>query len=252
MDILFVMSGVDYVTDTNGNRHKTGYWAEEFVVPYHEFKRNNIKVTVATPKGVIPTPDPLSFNPSNWKSEKELQEARKLIETAPELKRPVALESLTEKDLDGFEAVFYPGGHAPMEDLVKNSDSGRVLRYFHDRNKPTALVCHGPIALLSAKQEDRWPYKGYKFTVFSNSEEKQSHLAAHLTYSVEDELSKSGGIYQGGQDWQPVVVEDRELITGQNPMSSLPLARTLLKRLLSPSQISSFNPTKEPTQSEVR
>lgn len=68
-------------------------------------------------------------------------------------------------------------------------------------------------------------------TVFSNSEEKQSHLASVLTYSVEDELKKLGGIYEGGKDWEPQVVEDRELITGRNPNSALPLAQALIKKI---------------------
>ncbi len=119
-----------------------------------------------------------------------------------------------------------------MEDLIKNADSGRILKHFHDQKKPTALVCHGPIALLSAKREgEAWPYAGYKMTVFSNSEEKQSHLAGVLTYSVEDELKKNGGVYESGKDWSPMVVQDRELITGQNPMSALPLAVELIQRL---------------------
>ncbi len=231
MTILFVMSGVDYVTDKDGGRHKTGYWAEEFVVPYRALKKAGVRVIVATPGGVAPTADPLSFEPANWKSPEELLAAKKTIETAAELLKPRALGSLTASELGGFHAVFYPGGHAPMEDLVKDADSGRVLRHFHAKGKPTALICHGPIALLSAKEGDRWPYAGYKMTVFSDSEEKQSHLAAHLRYSVEAELKKNGGVYQGGKDWQPTVVEDRELITAQNPMSSADLAKALLEKL---------------------
>ena len=231
--ILFVMSGVDYVTGKDGQHHQTGYWVEEFVRPYLEFQKAGIKIVVATPKGVIPTPDHLSFNPSYWPSQDALEQAKKIIETAPELQKPLNLDQLTQKDWDQFDAVFYPGGHAPMEDLAKNKASGHLLRYFHQKNKPTALVCHGPVALLAAKEDGRvWPYRGYKMTVFSNSEEKQSHLAQVLTYSVEDELKRLGGIYQKAEDWNSYVVEDRELITGQNPMSSLALAQKLIGRLV--------------------
>jgi len=231
LSILIVLSAADHVTGKDGKPHATGYWAEEFVVPYRALKDAGARITIATPGGRRPTVDPRSYDPSNWKSKEELQAARKLIASAPELKKRRVLASLTDKDLEGFDAVFYPGGHAPMEDLAKDAASGRVLRHFHDRAKPTALVCHGPIALLSAKVGDGWPYRGYRMTIFSDSEERQSHLASVLTYSVEGALKENGGLVRTGKDWQPLVVEDRELLTGQNPMSSRALANALIAKL---------------------
>ena len=41
-------------------------------------------------------------------------------------------------------------GHAPLEDLKLNKDLGRILLHFHAAQRPTAIICHAPIALLSA------------------------------------------------------------------------------------------------------
>ncbi len=37
-----------------------------------------------------------------------------------------------------------------MIDLLEDPDAGTVLRHFHETSKPTAVLCHGPIALLAA------------------------------------------------------------------------------------------------------
>lgn len=46
-------------------------------------------------------------------------------------------------------------------------------------------------------------------------------------------LNEQGGIYSKVADWQPYVVTDGLLITGQNPASSAPAAVALLKALRS-------------------
>ena len=111
-----------------------------------------------------------------------------------------------------------------MEDLYKDKELGRILKHFHDKKKPTALICHAPIALLSAGEGDAWPYKGYRLTVFSNVEEKigedANTFGGKMIFYPEDALSKAGGdINNNEKPWQVNVVTDRELITGQNPMS---------------------------------
>ena len=37
-----------------------------------------------------------------------------------------------------------------MMDLLDDPDAGTVMRHFHKISKPTAVLCHGPISLLSA------------------------------------------------------------------------------------------------------
>jgi len=48
---------------------------------------------------------------------------------------------------------------------------------------------------------------------------------------VEDMLRAQGGEYSKLDDWQPHVVVDGLLVTGQNPASSGPAAQALLKLL---------------------
>ena len=68
-------------------------------------------------------------------------------------------------------------------------------------------------------------------TGFSNSEEEAVGLTEVVPFLVEDMLKAKGGLYSKGADWQPHVVTDGLLVTGQNPASSAPGAQALLQVL---------------------
>jgi putative intracellular protease/amidase len=86
--------------------------------------------------------------------------------------------------------------------------------------------------LRHAKTADGKPLvQGRQVTGFSNAEEAAVQLSEVVPFLVEDELKTLGGLYSKGQDWQPHVVGDGLLITGQNPASSVGAAQTLLERL---------------------
>jgi putative intracellular protease/amidase len=74
---------------------------------------------------------------------------KKLALTSPTTSPVVSLTRVEQQGYAQFDAVYVPGCHAPMQDLLKSPALGRLLADFHQRNKATALVCHGPIALLS-------------------------------------------------------------------------------------------------------
>jgi len=74
--------------------------------------------------------------------------------------------------LSNYDIVVIPGGHPPMVDLYMEESLGTILSYFHSQAKPTAAICHGPVALLSAQLvsgSNEWPYAGYNITVFPTS-----------------------------------------------------------------------------------
>ncbi|MCX6113209.1 MAG: type 1 glutamine amidotransferase domain-containing protein, partial [Proteobacteria bacterium] len=142
-----------------------------------------------------------------------------------------------QRNLNSFSGVFFPGGHAPMEDLYKDEDVNKILLYFHHKQKPTALICHGTAALLSTRNSQRdFLYTGYKMTAFSTAEEKQQeesgNLDGYLPYYVQDELSKAGGTVVVGNPWTSHVIRDRELITAQNPQSDKEFTAMFLEALV--------------------
>ena len=71
-------------------------------------------------------------------------------------------------------------------------------------------------------------------TVFSASEEKpieQHILHGKLYFTMPDALQMAGGDVTTGADFEPNVIIDRELITGQNPRSDHPIASALIAAL---------------------
>jgi len=70
-----------------------------------------------------------------------------------------------------------------------------------------------------------------QFRVVADSEEEAVGLTKVVPYLVEDELKAKGGRYSKGEDWQSHLVEDGNLITGQNPASSAAAAQAVLKQL---------------------
>ena len=56
-------------------------------------------------------------------------------------------------------------------------------------------------------------------------------LSQIVPFLVEDELVRLGAQYSRAEDWQPHVIADGLLITGQNPASSVGVAEALLERL---------------------
>lgn len=235
-NVLVVLSGVDYLTLADGKKHPTGYFLSELMIPVMALRDAGYELTFANPTGVEPVADKLGYDRMFFASEKEYQESMKLQKKLKGLKRPRKLSSITDDELKTFAGVFVPGGHAPMEDLLEDKDVGRILRYFHQAKKPTAMICHGPIALLSAREGDDWPYKDYRVTVFSNAEEKigedDDAFGGKLKFYPEDALNEAGARVINEQDpWQANVIKDRELITGQNPMSGHRFAHVFVESL---------------------
>ncbi len=227
--ILFVMTGADHWTLADGTKHPTGFWAEEAVAPYEAFKAAGHEVVVATPGGVVPPVDQGSLAAEYNGGQENADRVAAVLAAMTELREPVRVEDV---NLDDYAAVFYPGGHGPMEDLAVNADSGRLLTLALASGKPLGVVCHAPAALLAATKADGGnTFAGYQVAAFSNAEETQGGLADKAKWLLEDRLTEAGVRVQVGEPWAPKVVVDRNLVTGQNPASAAPLAAELLKRL---------------------
>ena len=214
-------------SDLGNTGKKTGFWLEEFAAPYYVFTDAGAVVTLASPKGGQPPLDPKS-------DEKDAQTAA----TARFRKDPKAQAALASThalaglDVADFDAVFYPGGHGPLWDLAEDADSIALIQDTLKAGKPVAAVCHAPGVLRHVKTADGTPLvRGKKVTGFTNSEEAAVGLTDVVPFLVEDMLKENGGVYSKDGDWQPYVVNDGLLITGQNPASSEPAAKALVKLL---------------------
>lgn len=224
MNILMVLTSHDRLGDTG---KKTGFWLEEFAAPYYVFKDAGVKITLASPAGGQPPIDPISDEPTaqTLATERFYQDTEAKQQLATTL-------LLAQIDAADFDAVFYPGGHGPLWDLANDAASIALIEAFARADKPLALVCHAPGALIKARNDAGQPLiVDRKVTGFSNSEEDAVGLTDVVPFLIEDEFKRLGGLYEKGADWNPLAVTDGNLITGQNPASSEATAEAVLKLL---------------------
>lgn len=251
--ILLVGSSVNQMSFKNGKPHPTGYYLGELATPAQAFIQAGYEVVVATPDGNTPALDKNSITESLFDNDKaKLDKALHFVLTHPSMQKPTKLTEAV-KNLDQYDALYVPGGHAPMVDLMQDKELGKALRHFHETGKTTALLCHGPIALAAAVTDSPafrlamvkgdnakaqelakgWIYDGYNMTVYSTAEEKgvEEWLGNDIEFYMEDALRNAGGKVSVGEKDKPYIMVDRELITGQNPFSDHLVAEAVLKRL---------------------
>ncbi len=224
MKILMVLTSHEDLGDTG---EKTGFWLEEFAAPYYVLRDAGAEITLASPKGGQPPLDPKSDA-----DDAQTDATRRFKKDVDAQKALAATQKLSEIVDDGYDAIFYPGGHGPLWDLANDADSKRLIEAFVAGDRPVGAVCHAPAVFRHTQSSDGKPLvSGRRVTGFTNTEEAAVGLTDVVPFLVEDMLESNGGIYEKGADWGSHVVVDGQLITGQNPASSEEAAQELLKLL---------------------
>ncbi|NQZ04782.1 type 1 glutamine amidotransferase domain-containing protein [Idiomarina sp.] len=249
--VLVLLSSETQLELADGSQYPTGYYLNEFGVPADALQQAGYELVLVTPKGNAPRVDQRSVDTQYFGGdEQEMQRIQKVIANLDGINDSHKLADVLKGDLSQFDGLFIPGGHAPLIDLVGNPEVGELLTYFHNQQKPTAAICHGPIALLSPQQmpaqfidqfaqegqsqAQDWIYEGYQMTIFSTPEEQVfegSLNGKQIRYYPAAAMQAAGANLEQAEAWQPNVVVDRELITGQNPFSDKVLAEALIKQL---------------------
>jgi len=232
-----------------------GYYLNELTVPTRALIKEGYEITFANPKGNTPQLDVHSAVSDFFGGDEErLQGYLRFYDSLTELKNPTRISDVISSGLDQYDAVFVPGGHGPMIDLLDDPDTGTVMRHFHQTSKPTVVLCHGPISLLSAlpnstevvaalavgdtaraqAKAQGWIYAGYKMTIFSTAEEQQREpleIGGKVLFYPDFALRTAGGDVSVLAPWKSYALQDRELISGQNPFSDEALLKLLLPAL---------------------
>jgi len=221
--VLMVVTSHDQLGETG---KPTGFWLEELAAPFYILKDAGCAITIATPKGGQPPCDPGS------RGDAYLTEATKRFDAdsaaTKQLAETVVLDTVNAGD---YDAIFYPGGHGPLWDLVENAKSISLIEEVWAAGKPVGAVCHGPAVLKNCKAPDgKLIVAGKNVTAFSNSEEAAVGLTDVVPFALETFFSDNAK-YAKGADWNSKSVVDGMLVTGQNPQSSEAAAKDLLALL---------------------
>lgn len=224
MKVLMVLTSHDRLGDSG---KKTGFWLEELAAPYYVFKDAGADVTLASPLGGQPPLDPRSDAPDY-----QTDDTRRFRSDPAAEASLAGTVKLSGVSADDYDAVFFVGGHGTMWDLAEEPVSVALVETMFAAGKPVAAVCHGSAVLRHAQAPDGAPLvRGKRVAGFSNSEEAAIGLTEVVPYLVEDALRTNGGAYSQAENWQPHVVTDGNLVTGQNPASSKGVAAAVADML---------------------
>jgi len=217
----------------------SGFFLMELAKPLKKLLDAGYEVTFASPEGKEPVPDPNSESllafAGNFYERRRENELIERMKRENGFSRPRKFSEISDEELQSYAGVFIPGGHAPLSDLGDNPELGRILAHFHQQQKPTATICHGPYALLSTQEfgNGTFLYKGYKLTSWSDVEEKmmETMLGGEID-KVESSLRKAGAeMVEGVGEKLGYVTTDREVVSGGNPLAANALGDKFLEML---------------------
>lgn len=243
--LLIIVSDADsFPLHNTGKEGKTiqqnsGFFLSELAKPLQKFLEAGYEVTFASPEGKEPTPDPLSTSlaafAGNWYERQREQELIEKMKRENGFSRPRKFSEISDSELEQYSGVFIPGGHAPLSDLGDNPELGRILLHFHQSKKATGALCHGPWAFLSTKYGPggEFAYKGYKLTCWSDVEEGLMETVFRGEIDkCESTLRENGAeMVEGVAKSLGSITVDREVVTGDNPLSANAIGDKMLEMM---------------------
>ena len=204
-------------------KRQTGNLLTEVAHPYEVFKKQGYDIDIYSIKGgeapieMVEMEDPVNI-------------AFLKGDGPRKMKNTGAIENVS---IDGYDALFVPGGLAPLVDMPENQTVQKILSGMYENGKVVSAVCHGPVSLINVKLKDgSYLINGKKVTGFSITEEFE-YAREDVPFELEEALKERGGNYSCISPWQPYSITDGRLVTGQNPASAKGVAErviTILER----------------------
>jgi putative intracellular protease/amidase len=207
---------------------QTGFWAEEFAAPYYALADAGLDVTVASIKGGEAPMDPRSLSERGENPEA----VERMLDDDALMSALKTTRSIQDVDAIEFDAIFLAGGHGTMWDFAKSDALAKRVARIWTGGGAVAAVCHGPAGLVNVTVNGGAALvDGKKLTAFTDSEEEAVGLTDAVPFLLESRLRALGGQFKAEPDFQPHVVVDGRLVTGQNPASSIDAAARLIEVL---------------------
>ncbi|WP_030802846.1 type 1 glutamine amidotransferase domain-containing protein [Streptomyces sp. NRRL F-2799] len=218
--VLLVLTSHDQLGDTG---RSTGFYLPEAAHPWKVLSEAGFRVDLASPAGGRPPMDGADLtDPVQQAFLDDPEMARKLDAT------------LRVQDVDAadYAAIVYVGGHGTMWDFPDDRALAGIARDVYEAGGAVAAVCHGPAGLVNITLSDgSYLVAGKHVAGFTNSEEAAAGLTDVVPFLLQSTLEERGAKHTGAADWEPHVVVDGRLVTGQNPASATGVGEALVKVL---------------------
>lgn len=206
--ILIIVSNANAI---GPKKRRTGVFLSEVAHPYAEFVKAKYQVDFASLTGESPFLDALNLagDPDNL-----------AFLTGPGWAAMHNAGKLSDVNVGSYDAIFVPGGLAPMVDLPENPLLKKVIAETYERKALVGAVCHGPCALLNVKLSDgSYLINGKNITSFTN-EEEENYAKADVPFMLQTALTNQGAKFHTAPPWSANCIADGNLVTGQNPASA--------------------------------
>lgn len=223
-----------YVDEFKKVGFRTGLWLSELTHFWDELEKANYEMDIASPKGGKIPIDPESLLMTEVGEAVGLKGAIfERYEDRAFMDRLSCTLKLPEIDERLYAGIYMTGGHGVMFDFPQSRELAEMTARFYESGRIVSAVCHGSCGLLEARLTDGQNIvSGKNVTGFSWNEEVLAKRDTAVDYSLEDELRKRGGNYSKAlMPFLSHVVEDGNLITGQNPRSAAGVGQAVVKQL---------------------
>lgn len=206
--ILIIVSNANTI---GPNNRRTGTFLPEVAHPYAEFNKVGYQIDFASLLGDTPYLDALNLADDadnlkflTGKGWADMQKAAKL----------------STVDVSSYDAVFVPGGLAPMVDMPEAPLLKEVIAATYERNAVVGAVCHGPVSLLNIKLSNgSYLVEGKNIASFTTAEE-DNYARTDVPFDLQTALTNQGAIFHAATPWSANSIADGNLVTGQNPASA--------------------------------
>lgn len=229
-DKKILMIGADerYLLTDNGTFFSTGNHPVETLLPMYHLDKAGFAFDVATVSG-----NPVKFE--FWAMPSEDTEVKGFFDKYhPQFKAPLKLADVVAGGLDGYAAIFIPGGHGALIGIPESKDLGRALEWAAANDKFVISLCHGPAGFLSVGA-DSTIYQGYKICAFPDALDAKTpdigYMPGHLTWKFGEKL-KALGFEIINDDISGAVHQDRKLLTGDSPLAGNNLGKLAATAML--------------------
>ncbi|KAK1185326.1 type 1 glutamine amidotransferase domain-containing protein [Streptomyces sp. NBS 14/10] len=202
----------------------TGFYVGEAAHPWKVLSDAGYEVDLVSVSGGRP---PMDGRDLSDPVQKAFLEDPRIAEKLAATARP---EDITPGD---YDAILYVGGHGTVWDFPDSAGLARIGRDIYEAGGAVAAVCHGPAGLVNLKLSNgAYLVDGKNVAAFTNSEEAAVGLTDVVPFLLQSKLEERGAKHTGAPDFEPHVVVDGRLVTGQNPASATAVGEALVKVLV--------------------
>ncbi|MEV7203082.1 type 1 glutamine amidotransferase domain-containing protein [Streptomyces griseoluteus] len=218
--VLLALTSHDKLGDTG---RRTGFYLSEAAHPWRVLTEGGYRVDLVSVEGGRPPVDGQDLS----------DPVQQAFLDDPRMAEQLA-DTRSPRDIDpaDYDAILYVGGHGTMWDFPANIDLAGIARDIWEAGGAVAAVCHGPAGLVDITLSDgSYLISGKNVAGFSNAEEQAVGLSDVVPFHLQTKLEERGARHTSADNFEPHIVTDGRLVTGQNPASATGVGQALAQVL---------------------